>query len=294
MSSSVVKLVSLFVLLVTGFKSTSQVKPLYNWKGTSLSLYEKPDTGSRILVKIPKGGAVQKSNSTAVLPAFNVVLSYYGSTAHLESNEALNTDGTWYSMPGKWIQVDYDGKIGYVPGLFLSRLQDLTVYKAINNDFENITAGYMNRLFGISVSKQKKELPKQSKEEISYEKTYRYKNGNYYTASFNYAEEGGAGGENYTFFLKGLKKHEAVLFLLKLTSFNNIMPDEVKRLKKRVSTNSLYDQFCWWYHKNLPEADKTERNIDMEFFYEQEGGSATVTLKETREGVIISYGFGGC
>jgi hypothetical protein len=204
--------------------------------------------------------------------------------------DVYGSGGTFYTMPGSWTMVNYQGKTGYVPDLFLSQLTELQIHKTKNNNLEEVAADYLARLFGTPVSKHKKELPKGSKDEINYQKTYHYKNGNYFLASFNYAEEDGPGGEIYTFFLKGLKRHEAILLLLKLTGFNEMMIDHTEKIKKRAVTNSLYDQFSWWYNKG----DKQEQNVDLEFFYEQEGGSSNVTLKETKNGIIVSYSFGGC
>ena len=279
----------IMLFLFVSAHTNAQVKTFYNWKGNNLPLYAKPDTKSNVLINIPKSGAVQKGDPAKVSPSFNVVLSYYGSTAPPENSDAYGTGGTFYVMPGNWVMVSYQGKTGYVPDLFLSRLTDLQSLKTRDNSFEEMAADYMARLFGAPVSKHKKELPKESKDEINYEKTYRYKNGNYLLASFSYFEEGGPGGETYKFFLKGLKKHEAVLLLLKLTSYDNRI-DHVEKIKKREVTNSPYDQFSWWYNKG----DKQEQDVDLEFFYEQEGGSSKVTLKETKDGVIVSYGFGGC
>jgi hypothetical protein len=281
-------LLIMFFLFVS-FHTNAQVKLLYNWKGNNLPLYAKPDTKSNILINIPKGGSVQKIDPAKGSPSNNIVLSYYGSTAPPENGDAYGTGGTFYVMPGNWVMVSYQGKKGYVPDLFLSRLADLQSLKTTDNSFEEIAADYLARLFGTPVSNNKKELPKESKDEINYEKTYCYKNGNYLLASFSYFEEGGPGGETYKLFLKGLKKHEAVLLLLKLTSYNNTI-DNVKKIKKRQVTNSPYDQFSWWYNKG----DKQDQNVDLEFFYEQEGGSSKVTLTETKDGVIVSYGFGGC
>ena len=290
----VLKMSLFLALLFCGFNADSQVKTVYNWKGGVLPLYEKPDAGSRILLKIPEGARLQQNISQAKLPAFNIVLSYYGSMG-LPGKEDLNrSGGTWYTLPGNWTKVQYQDKTGYVPALFLSRLPDLPVVKNSKNDFEELAAGYLKGFFGVPVPKNKKELPKESKEEINYQKTYRFKNGNYQVSTYQYFEKDGPGGETHTLFLKGLKKHEAILLMLKLTSADNSMIPDLHTIKKRVITNSLYDKFCWWYNKELDQGTMTERNIDLEFFYYQEGGSAGITLKETKEGVIITYSFGGC
>lgn len=280
-------LLIIFCLFVTA-AANAQPKSFYNWKGNILPLYAKPDTKSSVLIHIPKGGAVQKIEYAKKLPAFNIVLSYYGSMAPPDSGDVYGFGGTFYTMPGNWVMVNYQGTKGYVPELFLSSLADLQIHKTGN--FEEIAADYLTRLFGTPVSRRKKQLPKQSNDEINYQKTYRYRNSNYFLASYNYFEEGGVGGETYKLFFKGLKRHEAILLLLKLTSVNTIMTDHVEKFKKRAVTNSLYDQFSWWYNKDV----KQDQDVDLEFFYEQEGGSSKVTLRETKDGVIVSYGFGGC
>ncbi|MBB6270826.1 hypothetical protein HDF26_001253 [Pedobacter cryoconitis] len=282
-------LLILFFLFIA-YAAKAQIKSFYNWKGNALSLYASPSASSKVLISIPKGEIVQKVNEIKGLPAFNVVLSYYGSKGIPERGDVYGYGGTFYTMKGNWVKVNFQGKTGYVPELFLSHLADLQVHKVKSNEFGDLSADYMSALFGRPVSVHKKELPKASADEINYEKTYRYKNGNYLLVSISYFEKDGPGGEKYTYYLKGLKKHEAILLLLKLTSFNNFMADNVETIKKRVITNSLYDQFTWWYNNG----DKQEQNTDLEFFYNQEGGSSMVTLKETKEGVIMSFGYGGC
>ena len=278
MPLSAIKIFFLFVLTLSGLSASAQSGTQYNWKGSDLPLYEKPAADSRILINIPKGGAVQTSVSTAVLPDFNIILSYYGSMAAPETGDPYRDGGTFYSLSGKWIEVKYHDKTGYVPQLFLSILPDHSPPKGDHNEMENVTAAYMAGFFGPAISKQKKELKKQEKGEINYEKTYRYRNGDYYKTAVNYLD-GGIGGETHTLFLKGLKKHEALMLLLKLTSLNDVMP---KGIKKRVITKSLYDKFSWWY------------NGDMEFSYAQEGATNTLTVKETKNGTMIIYQFGAC
>lgn len=290
----VLKISLFFAFLFSSINADSQIKSVYNWKGSTLPLYEKPDTGSRVLLKIPKGAEVKQNVSQAVLPAFNIILSYYGITELPEKKELTSNGGTWYSMPGTWTKVKYQDKTGYVSQLFLSCLPDLQVAKNSKDDFEELTTGYLTRFFGTPVSRSKKELPKGSKDEINYQKTYRFKNGNYQISAYQYFEKDGPGGETHTLFLKGLKKHEAILLLLKLTSYNDSIDLDFHDVKKRVVTNSLYDKFCWWYNKDLDKGTMKERNIDMEFFFYQEGGSASITLKEITDGVIIAYSYGGC
>lgn len=275
---SIIKTSFLLILILSGLNASSQSVTCYNWKGTELPLHEKPATDSRILINIPKGSAVQQNGSTAVLPDFNITLSYYGSMAAPEAGDNYRGDGTWYNLPGKWVQVTYKDKTGFVPQLFLSILPDHPVPAGDHNEMEKVTAAYMTGFFGPAISKQKKELKKQDKGEINYEKTYRYRNGDYYKTTVNYLD-GGIGGETHTLFLKGLKKHEALMLLLKLTSLNDVMPEGIK---KQVITKSLYDKFSWWY------------DGDMEFSHAQEGSSDTLTIKETREGTMIIYGFGAC
>lgn len=290
MPLSAIKIFFLFVLTLSRLSVSAQSGIWYNWKGSDLPLYEKPAADSRILINIPKGSAVQHTGSTASLPDFNIILSYYGSMAAPKAGDDYRANGTWYSLPGKWIQVKYHDKTGYVPQLFLSVLPDHPVLQRDHEEMEKMTASYMAGFFGPAVSKQKKELEKQDKGEINYEKTYRYRNGDYYKAAVNYLD-GGIGGETHTLFLKGLKKHEALMLLLKLTSFNDVMPEGIK---KRAITKSLYDKFSWWYNKDLAKEDKAERNIDLEFFYAQEGATNTLTVKETKDGTIITYQFGAC
>ncbi|QNK64119.1 hypothetical protein H7F33_06430 [Pedobacter sp. PAMC26386] len=279
----------ILILFVTSL-ANAQIKPFYNWKGNNLPLYAKPDTNSTILINIPKSGAVQPIHHQVKLPAFNIILSYFGSTSKPEGGDVYDTGGTFYTMPGIWVKVIYKGQAGFVPDLFLSSLPDLAVHNAKNFEFEDIAAGYMAGLFGAPVAQQKQELPKQNKEEINYTKTYRYKNGNYLLGTFSYFEEGGVGGETYTLFFKGLKKHEAILVLLKLTSFDSISNDQLKKLKKRIITHSPYDQFSWWYNSNAPK----EGIPELEFFYYQEGGTTNASINETKDGVTITYSFGGC
>lgn len=69
------------------------------------------------------------------------------------------------------------------------------------------------------------------------------------------------------------------MLLLKLTSLNDVMPEGIT---KRVITKSLYDKFSWWY------------SGDMEFSYAQEGATNTLTVKETKDGILITYQFGAC
>lgn len=290
MPLSTIKTSLLLILILSGLSASSQSGALYNWKGNDLPLYEYPSAGSRVLINIPKGGAVQRTGSTAVLPDFNIILSYYGSMAAPKAGDDYRGNGTWYSLPGKWIKIKYQDKTGYVPQLFLSPLPDHAIPEGDHEELEKTTASYMAGFFGAAISKQKKELKKQDKGEINYERTYRYRNGDYYKVAVNYLD-GGIGGETHTLFLKGLKKHEALMLLLKLTSLNDIMPEGIK---KRAVTKSLYDKFSWWYNKDLVKEDKAERNIDMEFFYAQEGATNTLTVKETKDGIMITYQFGAC
>jgi hypothetical protein len=57
---SMKNLLIMFCLFITS-AANAQMKPFYNWKGSNLHLYVKPDIKSNVLTDIPKGGAVQRS-----------------------------------------------------------------------------------------------------------------------------------------------------------------------------------------------------------------------------------------
>jgi hypothetical protein len=282
-----------FIFALCTVKTVAQNRILYNWKGSNLILREQPNSGGKAIINIPRGAAVQDIGDRMELSAFNVVLSYYGSMSKAERGDYEQLGASWYNLKGNWVKVSYGGKSGYVPDLFLSRLPDLYPKKHIVA-IEKVAPAYLASFFGPPVSNKKKQLPKQTKEEINYEQIYTYKNGSYYKLSLGYAEEGGAGGEEHLLYLKGLNKHEAILLMLKLITGNSNLSDAEIGQKKRSLTKSLYDKFSWWYNKNLSKEDQNERNIDQEFYYSQEGGSETLTIKETKNGIIIAYSFGGC
>lgn len=293
MSISRFKLYLFLIFALWTFKSFAQNRILYNWKGSTLVLREQGNAGSKALINIPKGASVLEIAGSSDVVPFNVVLSYYGSMSKAERGDYEQLGASWYSLKGYWIKVTYAGKSGYVPNLLLSRLPDLYPKKNVVG-IEKVAPAYLASFFGSPVSIKKKDLPKQTKEEINYEQTYIYKNGSYYKLSLSYAEEGGAGGEEHLLFLKGLNKHESILLMLKLISSNSNLSEAEIGLKKRSLSHSLYDQFSWWYNKNLGKEERVERNIDQEFYYSQEGGSETLTIKETKDGTIIAYSFGGC
>lgn len=165
MPLSKIKIFFLFILNLSDLSVNAQSNIRYNWKGSELPLYEKPTANSKILINIPKGGAVQQTGGTMVLPDFNIILSYYGSIAAPEARDIYRNGGTFYSLPGKWIKVKYQDKTGYVPQLFLSILPDHAVPKGNQEEMEKMTASYMAGFFGPAISKQKKELKKQDKGE---------------------------------------------------------------------------------------------------------------------------------
>lgn len=266
----------------------------YNWKGTALALRQQPDAKSLPLIMIPKGAAVNTITTKDVLPLHTVILSFYGSMAPPAMGDAYDMGGTWYKLQENWVKVIYQGYTGYVPRLFLSVLPDLPIRNGKRN-LEKEIPDYLKRLFGNAVSKKKTQLPVEVPEEVNYEQLYRYNNGNYYKVAASYADkDGGPGGETHTLFLKGLKKHEAILLVLKLAQYENNSSADDFKLKNYVKTESLYDRFCWWYNKNLPESEKKERNIDLDFFFNQEGGSENLSIKELKDGIVIAYSFGGC
>lgn len=146
----------------------------------------------------------------------------------------------------------------------------------------------MVRLFGAVIAKHQKKLPKQYEDEEHYKKKYGFKNGNYYDIQAQYTGEG-VGGETHELFLKGAKKHEAILLILALYTSDNYKIED-----KQPDSPTIYDHFRWYYQNGLSNADKKLMDLDLYFSYYSEGSNSDIQLKETSTGIVVRFGFGGC
>jgi len=281
------------LLLLFPVALTAQDKTFFNWKGNALEVFEKPDTKSKVLGKIRKGAKVDVTGTaTGVFPVY---LSYYGDTVTAKKDENDFNERAYYTMKSAWAKVKFNSITGFVPEVYLSRLEQkkLPEQEEYKEDVNRVLEG-LEIYFGKPVSHKKEELEKQDSMEIHSSETYQFANKVHYIWEQQYFEDSGAGGETHTIFLPGFKLNEAVLFLLQITGADTFHPENVRSFNKLKSS---YDNFSWWYqpvyYNDNGELVKSPYG-HYRFYYEAEGGGSSAVFTEKDGGIEIEYGYGAC
>ncbi len=288
------KRLSIFLLLLplTGF---AQTKTWYNWKGSSLEVFERPDIKSRQMGSLARGSKVEvvAFNKANLFPVY---LCYYGDTATTRPEPYTENEKHVYTLKSEWAKVTYNNKEGYVPAAFLVHIPTKPIHQKKTTDGYTPDMPVIDALkgyLGKPLSYKKQQLEKQDKDEIHFSEKYTFTGGYTYKVVQQYVEDGGAGGETHTLFLPSFSLHESILFLLELQNARRYRPDGIQSFNKLKSS---YDYFSWWYQTVNYDGDGNEikaSNI-YNFQYNSEGGGSGVKFTLKKDGVEVEYSFGGC